>query len=1179
MVPFAPLVWVLLAQTSTTPLTGTVVGPDGKPAAGALVVLTAVPYFGEVRVAASAKAADDGTFRLERPSKLAGEGPYLSPTLWAARPGSRPAYVRYPGSLPASGEPVTLKLGAPGSTPVRVVDPDGKPSAGARVRVVAANVEKDWLEPPDEVAETTEVTTGADGTAVVAAFAPREVTRLETRAPKFGLQPRAFVTPNGGPKVVELRPVGSVKGRFVAEGPADYAQWKIIAYTRPDDAANPSGRPTGVAVSGVDAGGRYAFSEVASGKLDFYVDWPDETAVIPAFPAQIPPVRAGEETVADLPLKRASTIAGRVVERGTGKPLENVKVAVRRPTEGSDAHGRTDADGKFWFASLPGKATLRVAGVPEGYVDLPWVKYDNIRVPEAPGRVDLEPVEVERAAPPWRGVVRDREGRPLAGLKIHANWPVSKQGQGGRLYDTRSDGEGVFLIKGVWPGAPVTIDAEGPGWALDQPVKVTVTGDEAPPFPIVVRSKPTVAVVGRVAGAGGVPVEGAVVRVWTLVDGKANQRKFQQIRFDDGDPRTGPDGTFRTPRELNPEDAQFRLDVTADGYAPAETPWVKAGDGASVVVPDVWLLKVRGSRSVPGRVVDPDGEPVRGATVFQAGNGPKRSQAKPDAEGRFRLGSVPEGPALVFAGAPGYRRGGAVVPAEPGPDGVVIRLTPEGRAAPRPAGAVAVLPRAEELALARSLLGPLLDGDRSEEFRARGESVIEALARVDPGRVLAMVEDRVLPQPAAALKQAVLGLNETQPGEALAVVEADRNPGSRAFLYLALAGEVPGADRARRVDLLDRALADARLERPGETKLQALGRVGLALLAAGEDVRAAGALREGKAAVAALAPNGWGFGVEAFGECLGVVDPDGASSIFSRTLFPNVSKPDASTLARHWVAVAERAAGRDPDLAERLLREHAGDPGLTDRDRSVLRAVAAIAAEDAPRARRLLDLLRVPTRPGIEVPDALPFYGLGLIAGAQAAGNPPLARVLLDEAFEGLEKLNRRLNLPASCVMAGLLPVVEKVDPDRLNERVWQAASRRHDWSSDADAVALGESAALAILIGPYDRALADAIFAPVAAMLPGLTHAAGRLSGYNQSPLFKAVAAYDPRAVRPVLDALPPADHRPVVGPNERTIPSVEDQFRLAAALTLGVPPDRRASAVLRHYFFASWPLDDRDD
>ena len=176
---------------------------------------------------------------------------------------------------------------------------------------------------------------------------------------------------------------------------------------------------------------------------------------------------------------------------------------------------------------------------------------------------------------------------------------------------------------------------------------------------------------------------------------------------------------------------------------------------------------------------------MAGVTVSQAGDGPKWTSVKTGADGRFRLPGVGDGDALVFVEAPGCRFGGAIT--RNGDDSVEIRVA---RMTEPPLAAVRMfappLSRAQERALAKELLEPLLPLARSGQLGVVSPSVVPALARIDPSRVIEMIENRAVVGLYGTLIQVALGQYEYDPAVAIATINDDRDPGSRAAAWLAL---------------------------------------------------------------------------------------------------------------------------------------------------------------------------------------------------------------------------------------------------------------------------------------------------------------------------------------------------------------------------------------------------------
>jgi hypothetical protein len=182
-----------------------------------------------------------------------------------------------------------------------------------------------------------------------------------------------------------------------------------------------------------------------------------------------------------------------------------------------------------------------------------------------------------------------------------------------------------------------------------------------------------------------------------------------------------------------------------------------------------------------------------------------------------------------------------------------------------------------------------------------------------------------------------------------------------------------------------------------------------------------------------------------------------------------------------------------------------------------------------------------------------------------AEADPERARALLDEAFAGLREIasghhsNWELDsLPS--LMAELLPVVERVDPDRLAERIWLlAASRSSDLHAE-EAMNLLEASATAALVARYDRKIADVIAASV---MEHFSATAKDTEPDLVMAIVRNLTVYDPRAIPRLLRSLPDSARKPQNQRNGRTFASIEDQVRLAAAQVLGVPPEARPAEI----------------
>jgi hypothetical protein len=1156
MVLTVPLVCIMLSQAPTTPLEGVVVGPNGEPVAGALVLLGGLPVYDQVTVARG-RSDDQGRFTLERPVGLAGENRFITPILWVAKPGFRLGSLRFPGPLPKADEPVRVVLGPPGKGEVRVEDPSGQPVAGARIRV--GSFGREQVNVPEAIADVIDATTEKDGRAVIEAAANDEIAYVDVHAKGFGIQGRPFRPLTSQPKRVRLRPVAALEGRLQAADPAMAKGWRVLAYTHAGDRSSSDPQTNGFAKGTTDASGRFSFPVIAPGSLQLVVKPPGDLPVM-ADVADSMAVVAGQPNSVVVPLRKAVTITGVVRERQTGRPVAGAEINLS-PARGGMVHtAKTDARGRYTFSSLPGTWHVSPSKLPPTLIRAPGPPWTEITLSEGQSQIEIEPFDAIPAAPPLRFIVRDENGRPAKHARI--------AGQSGSHYmPETTDDHGEFRVPGLSPGDEVSIDIRLGERMTDGPVKaIAGTLD---PVPVTIVPGLALGLNGRVVGPGAAPIADAEVRL-QFRDKAARGGGFtfpQTLGSGDGSEiRTGTDGTFRTPKDVYRKNREFRVEVTAAGFFDGKTDWKPADRGDLITFPDLVLRPRPAERPITGRVVDRGGKGLAAVMVFQPTYAPGRLEATTDQAGRFRLDGVPNGSALVFAEKAGYRFGGAVT--GPGDAPVEIRLARADEpplSIPKPLSPL--LSRDEERIKARELIAPLIDPARAGLLGQMGQAVVPALARVDPDRVLEMLENRVLPQAASVLQQVALAQLEEDPKAAIATIAADRDPDDRAQGFLALADGLSDAQSPRRIALVDRALAEARLVEDREARLHLLRGVADRWLELGLIDRAAAVLRQGRAIIVSLRGEEFSFAAEDFGEVLVVIDLRTARTLLDRKDPKNASPIDPGTIQRHHGEAAVRLAAIDPAEAEQLVPKVV--PNFWDgaRDDYVLRICQRMARADLPRARRILERVNEASGPHSSDRHALVALGLALLAADRVEIDPLGARKLLDEAFDRLQKVaseGRSGSDPqASTRMAALLPLVERIDPDRLEERLWLAAANRAPLFEHMFLNQLQEPVVLAALVARYDRAMAAAIIAPALDRIPGLIMDAFGFS-YYQSILIKALAAYDARAVTALVGDLPASARRAPEPRNNWQRASVDAQIRLVAAEALGLSVEERYRRIL---------------
>jgi RNA polymerase sigma factor (sigma-70 family) len=376
---------------------GRVLGPDGKPFQGAGVYV--MPNYGEPAERAKSDADGRFEFRLRRGEVIGGDNrPARTFQVVAAAEGYGPAWIDANDGAPAKD--VTLQLVKDEIIEGRILTQEGKPVAGATVRVIG-------------------ISTNPHGRMVMGASPP-----LRGRAP---LQPKSVTVDDEG----RFRLAGAGRGHVVqltVEGPGIANEFLQVMTTDANvalrvagDGARPyrlgnaapqiygakfehraqpgrtitgvvreagTGKPlAGVAVGGggastqTDKDGRYELRGWAKAKEYYVVVGVGDREHLTMFTAVADTAGLGPLAAPDTELTRGIPFRGKVIDRATGKPVvggevwyfalwPNAEAIKLSPSirYGAFSRAEADADGTFTCPVLPGPGAVTLRGHGDDYL-------------------------------------------------------------------------------------------------------------------------------------------------------------------------------------------------------------------------------------------------------------------------------------------------------------------------------------------------------------------------------------------------------------------------------------------------------------------------------------------------------------------------------------------------------------------------------------------------------------------------------------------------------------------------------------------------------------------------------------------------------------------------------------------------------------------------------------------
>jgi RNA polymerase sigma factor (sigma-70 family) len=518
-------------------VSGRVLDPSGKPAAGARVAVVMVGTHdadaegkpADFNRLQEAKADDDGRFKITvaRPAGV------RDPWVWvvATRPGFGFGWSGGPGGLPLTD--LLIGLHPERTLRGRVLDVEGQPVAGARVHVSQADAPgtRGYFNPaPNEVPWPEPVTTDAEGRFTLPGVGRDVAVRLDVtherytpETPDVGAGDKA----RAGDIPIVLTPARTLSGRVIAADtgkPLSGVRLTFQAYAKDYSWAG-----NGV-FARTDEDGRFSVRPYR-GEMYPAIVWPPKGQPYLGTQSRVEWPRGVVKHEVTFKLQRGIVVRGAVVDEGSDKPIAGATVGYRAAADNPNSKSggmsgvglRTEADDTFRLAAIPGTGYLLVEGptpdyirrelyAPTGYGGLAEEAKGERVSPAGFARVDLkedkksDDVKIKlRRGVAVEGKLVGSDGKPvlrakmLSGLNVHAG---SHQFAVSDPVEVR---DGTFRLRGCDPEKTYTvlfIDSE-----KELGAAVEISAKKASGEPVTVRLAACGSATGRLIRRDGTPLK------------------------------------------------------------------------------------------------------------------------------------------------------------------------------------------------------------------------------------------------------------------------------------------------------------------------------------------------------------------------------------------------------------------------------------------------------------------------------------------------------------------------------------------------------------------------------------------------------------------------------------------------------------------------------------------------
>jgi len=614
-------------------ITGKVLAPDGKPVAGAEVVLA--EFLGERDFTVKTDAAGIYTIDTETYRSLGGNYAVLT----AISPGYAPG-----GTIAVFGRSRTIRLRPVREVSGLVQDREGRPVGGATVALSSIYWDDEDVESSDAVYINNSlkarfsVKTGLDGRWTMDNIPTTGLGMFLLDSPQYARVVLNVALDSGKPPAPLLaRPGASVTGRVVDAAGAPVAGINLFAGSEKRDP------DTTWAYATSAADGTFKLEGLANGSYTVSAKDPRKLLVAAAHTGVVA-TEGGVAALPDMVATAGAVVQGIVTDAATGAPLPSTYIGGSGPHYPRKSWNvapatLTDDAGRYTMRLMPGKNNVHVAGAAPGYLA-------DEQAPD--GHYDLELAAGETKTADFKlrkggaltGVAVDEAHRPVPNAVLTLTYQNTGAGRWEAPRKVFADEKGNWSATGLQLGTWLL--SVGKGWQVDTPPAIKVP--ETTEVRLRLKKRKMATVKGRVVDSAGRPVEGVRVqpRIKQPMDPGQDENQAEQPKFL---PPLVSDakGAFQIDEVRPGTRVAWLVDKVGYKYLSGGKVTEAAGTFNST---DIVLAPL--TAGLKGVVRDAANKPVAGIRVYSPDSGNEET-ATTDAQGRFELNGLPAGEVTVIA--------------------------------------------------------------------------------------------------------------------------------------------------------------------------------------------------------------------------------------------------------------------------------------------------------------------------------------------------------------------------------------------------------------------------------------------------------------------------------------------------------------------------------------------------